>query len=63
MEIEHFRSLVFSDPELMEELSKASTEPELIAMVQEHCGDLSVTALQQMIKTSRTLWLERWLER
>ena len=63
MEIEHFRSLVFSDPELMEELSKASTEPELIAMVQEHCGDLSVTALQQIMKTSRTLWLERWLER
>ena len=63
MEIEHFRSLVFADPELTEKLSRASTESELIAMVQQHCGDLSVTELQQMIKTSRTLWLERWLER
>ncbi len=63
MEIEHFRSLVFADSELMEKLSKASTEPELIAMVQQHCGDLSVTGLQQMMKTSRTLWLQRWLER
>ena len=63
MEIEHFRCLVFADPELTEKLSKASTEPELIATLQEHCGDLSVTALQQMIKTSRTLWLERWLQR
>ena len=63
MEIEQFRSLVFADPELTAKLSKASTEPELIAMVQEHCGDLSLTALQQMIKTSRTLWLERWLQR
>ena len=63
MEIEQLRNLVFADPVLTESLSKARTEMELIAMVQEQCGDLSVVALQQIMQANRRLWLERWLHR